>query len=79
MTDPAIDIVRRRALRLDVNRDRAIELVGHATLVLIGEASHGTHEVHFFAARLPQQFDVAVSIDPTRAGTQCPPRAASET
>ena len=49
-TDPAIDIVRRRALRLDLDLDtdldRVLELVGDATVVLIGEASHGTHEFY---------------------------------
>lgn len=48
MIDPAIDVVRRRALQLDFDRDveRLIDLVGDAKLVLIGEASHGTHDFY---------------------------------
>jgi erythromycin esterase-like protein len=48
MIDPAIDIVRRHALQLDLDGDvgRALDLVGDAKLVLIGEASHGTHEFY---------------------------------
>ena len=48
MIDPAIDVVRRLAVQVDLDRDvdRVLELVGDATLVLIGEASHGTHEFY---------------------------------
>jgi len=49
MIDPAIGLVRRQALELDLeNRevDRVLDLVGDAKLVLLGEASHGTHEFY---------------------------------
>ena len=50
MTDPAIGVLRRRAVpvALDTGSDfgRVLELIGDATLVLIGEASHGTHEFY---------------------------------
>jgi erythromycin esterase-like protein len=48
MIDPAIDIVRRQALALDVDGDvdPVLDLIGDAKLVLLGEASHGTHEFY---------------------------------
>jgi len=48
MIDPALDAVRRRAVPIDVDSDakRVLDLIGDATLVLIGEASHGTHEFY---------------------------------
>jgi erythromycin esterase-like protein len=49
MIDPAIGVVRRQALELDLEKqdaDRVLDLVGDAKLVLLGEASHGTHEFY---------------------------------
>ena len=51
MTDPTIDSVRRHAIPVDLDTglNRVVDLIGDARLVLLGEASHGTHE--FYRAR----------------------------
>ena len=52
MTDTAIDTVRRHAIWFEPDPDGFAELfesIGDASIVLIGEASHGTHE--FYRAR----------------------------
>jgi erythromycin esterase-like protein len=50
--DPVIDVVRREALWFEPTADGlgpVIDTIGDARLVLIGEATHGTHE--FYRAR----------------------------
>jgi erythromycin esterase-like protein len=42
------------------DHDSLIEAAGGARFVLLGEASHGTHE-------LPDQFDAVLHFDQTRA------------
>ena len=51
MTDPTIDSVRRHAIPVDLDTglNRVVDLIGDARLVLLGEASHVTHE--FYRAR----------------------------
>jgi erythromycin esterase-like protein len=55
--DPAIDIVRHAALWFEHGRgglDPILEAIGHARIVLIGEASHGTHEFYRIRADLTE-------------------------
>jgi erythromycin esterase-like protein len=55
MSDPALDIVRHEALWFEPTRDGLrplVEAIGDARLVLIGEASHGTHEFYRTRAEL---------------------------
>ena len=47
------EMVRREAVGIDL--DRLIEGVGEARFVLIGEASHGTHEFYQTRARITQR------------------------
>jgi erythromycin esterase-like protein len=57
-TGNQIDIIRRRAVRLGGTSDVADEilsLVGENTFVLIGEASHGTHEFYKFRAEITKK------------------------
>jgi erythromycin esterase-like protein len=49
MTDPAVEIVRREAFAFDSTPDGLsplVDAIGEATLVLIGESTHGTHEFY---------------------------------
>jgi len=57
MSDPAIDIVRRHALPLDPvpGLHQVIDLIGDARLVLLGEASHGTHEFYRVRADITRE------------------------
>ena len=57
MTDRLVDAVSAAAIPLNVDADltRVMDLVGDATLVLIGEATHGTHEFYRTRAALTQQ------------------------
>jgi erythromycin esterase-like protein len=53
--DPALDIVRREALWFEPTADGLdplVEAIGNAPLVLIGEATHGTHEFYRTRAEL---------------------------
>jgi erythromycin esterase-like protein len=50
--DTALDVLRHAAARFEITADgfgSLLDAIGDATLVLIGEASHGTHE--FYRAR----------------------------
>ena len=50
--------------------DELLTALSDARLVLLGEASHGTHEFYRERARLtrlPEQFDALLHIDETRA------------
>jgi erythromycin esterase-like protein len=50
------DIIRAHATALDPDGDvaRILDLIGDATVVLIGEATHGTHEFYQTRARVTQ-------------------------
>ena len=50
MLDPVIEVVRANALPIN----KVLEKIGGARLVLIGEASHGTHEFYRIRAELTQ-------------------------
>jgi erythromycin esterase-like protein len=53
--DPALDIVRRDALWFESSADGTsplLDAIGDARLVLIGEATHGTHEFYRTRAEL---------------------------
>jgi erythromycin esterase-like protein len=50
MPDPAIEVVRANALPIE----KLFDAIGDARLVLIGEASHGTHEFYRIRAELTQ-------------------------
>jgi erythromycin esterase-like protein len=50
MLDPAVEVVRANALPIE----KLLEEIGDARLVLIGEASHGTHEFYRIRAELTQ-------------------------
>jgi erythromycin esterase-like protein len=55
MSDPALDIIRHEALWFEPTGDGLrplVEAIGDARLVLIGEASHGTHEFYRTRAEL---------------------------
>src|SRR2546423_6602295 len=47
------EVVRKEAVAVDV--DRLVDEVGDAKFVLIGEASHGTHEFYQTRARITQR------------------------
>ena len=53
----AVDALRRLALPLREEDDHRalLELVGDATFVLLGEASHGTHEFYAERARITRR------------------------
>src|SRR5215218_2589263 len=54
----AINLIRKKAVRLNNTRDVADEifdLVGDARFVLIGEASHGTHEFYKYRAEITKK------------------------
>jgi erythromycin esterase-like protein len=54
-TDPALDVVRREAQWFEPSSDgfgMLLDAIGDARLVLIGEASHGTHEFYQVRAAL---------------------------
>ena len=57
MTDPTIDSVRRHAIPVDLDTglNRVVDLIGDARLVLLGEASHGTHEFYRVRAELTKR------------------------
>jgi erythromycin esterase len=55
MDDPADVRALAGPLRTDADLDALIERVGHARLVLIGEASHGTHEFYAWRDRLSRR------------------------
>ena len=44
-----------RALHSEQDIDRLVELIGHKRIVMIGEASHGTHEFYDFRAALSRR------------------------
>jgi erythromycin esterase-like protein len=50
--DPALDIVRRHALPTTEGMAPLLDAIGDARLVLIGEATHGTHEFYRTRAEL---------------------------
>jgi erythromycin esterase-like protein len=55
MPDAAVEVVRREAVAFEPTLDGlgpVIEAIGDARLVLIGEASHGTHEFYRIRAEL---------------------------
>ena len=55
--DPAVDVVRDAALWFEPGRgglDPLLESIGDARIVLIGEASHGTHEFYRIRADLTE-------------------------
>jgi erythromycin esterase-like protein len=54
--DPAVTSIRNRAIALDPERGIGpiLNLIGDATVVLIGEATHGTHEFYQLRAHLTQ-------------------------
>src|SRR5215207_8777981 len=55
MIDPAVAIVEREALWFEGTADGLaplVEAIGDARLVLIGEATHGTHEFYRTRAEL---------------------------
>jgi erythromycin esterase-like protein len=55
MSDHAVDVVRRSALRFERTAeavDPLLDVIGEARVVLIGEASHGTHEFYRTRAEL---------------------------
>lgn len=61
----ALDAVRQQAWRLD-GRDaltRLLEEVGDCSLVLLGEASHGTHEFYRLRAQLTQRLITEKGFD----------------
>jgi erythromycin esterase-like protein len=54
-SDPAIEVVQREGLSFDSSTDAIgplVDAIGDARLVLIGEASHGTHEFYRTRAEL---------------------------
>ena len=53
----AVEAVRASAIPLapDGDHDALLDRIGDARLVLIGEASHGTHEFYRERARITQQ------------------------
>jgi erythromycin esterase-like protein len=53
----AVDAVRRAALPLSGDDDHGalLALIGDARFVLLGEASHGTHEFYRERARITQR------------------------
>src|SRR2546421_2050080 len=56
MTDA--EFVRERSLPLNGatdDYDELLELIGNARIVLLGEASHGTHEFYFERAQITQR------------------------
>src|SRR5688500_19437068 len=55
MDDPADVRALAGPLRTDADLDALIERVGDARLVLIGEASHGTHEYYAWRDRLTRR------------------------
>ena len=58
MADDALDAVRRHAVAYDgtaADLDGLGELVGDAQVVLLGEATHGTHEFYAERARITQR------------------------
>lgn len=55
MADAALEVVRREALPFDLNSrgfHALIDAVGEARLVLIGDTTHGTHELYHLRAEL---------------------------
>jgi erythromycin esterase-like protein len=53
--DPAVDVVQREAVRFEPGPEgiaQLLEAIGDAPLVLIGEATHGTHEFYRTRAEL---------------------------
>jgi erythromycin esterase-like protein len=52
----ALDIIRDAAVPMDdeTGVDRVLSVLGDASLVLLGEASHGTHEFYSWRARITQ-------------------------
>lgn len=81
MTPAARDAVRRAAMPLDggaCDYDRLIERARAVDVVLLGEASHGTHEFHRERARITRRLiedagyvtwnhDALIHVDDTRA------------
>jgi erythromycin esterase-like protein len=53
----ALDVVRANAVELDstLDVDPILDLIGDARVVLIGEATHGTHEFYETRARVTQE------------------------
>jgi erythromycin esterase-like protein len=61
MADPHVDAVRAAAIELhpDAGFTSVLNLIGDARLVLIGEATHGTHEFYRTRAELTQELIVS--------------------
>lgn len=57
MTSGALDIIRAHAIAVDPAGEvnEILDLVGDATIVLIGEATHGTHEFYRTRARVTEE------------------------
>jgi erythromycin esterase-like protein len=54
VVDSAVDVVRKHAIRLDTHHGVGpiLDLIGDARVVLIGEATHGTHDFYDMRAHL---------------------------
>jgi erythromycin esterase-like protein len=66
MPDPStIDVLRNEAqlIRPDENFDRLLELIGDASIVLLGEASHGTREFYRMRADICRHLIVEKGFD----------------
>jgi erythromycin esterase-like protein len=58
MVDPAVDEVRREALWIELTAHGAgplLDAIGEARLVLLGEATHGTHEFYRTRAEITKE------------------------
>jgi erythromycin esterase-like protein len=66
MPDPStIDVIRNEAqlIRPDENFDRLLELIGDASIVLLGEATHGTREFYRMRADICRHLIVEKGFD----------------
>jgi hypothetical protein len=73
MTDrDTLDVLRRAAVWFEANPDGfepLLDAIGDARLVLIGEASHGTHEFYRTRAELTKALVVRKGFNSTRSCT----------